>query len=126
MIGRVVGPLLVAALVIGSLPGEADAASDSAVRWSSYSESSQCGSPYVGTPVMSRSGSLADSERPFFQRQTSGARSQIDWSVEREWRHLGDVDLVNLPNDVAVLFVPSVEEARWLSSHSPWPIVVLD
>ncbi|MFW6170243.1 MAG: hypothetical protein ACODAD_07115 [Planctomycetota bacterium] len=68
---------------------------------------------------------LAPSERPFFQRRRGGKHDQIDWSVEREWRHLGDVDLTDLPSDAATLFVPTVDAARWLSPLSRWPVTVL-
>lgn len=69
---------------------------------------------------------LTDDERPFFQKNQGSTRNSIDWSVEREWRHVGDVTLDQLPADAAVLFVPTYDEARWLSPQSIWPIVVLD
>lgn len=69
---------------------------------------------------------LTAADRPFFQRRRGGRKEQIDWSVEREWRHVGDVDLGHLPREAAVLFVPTLEEARWLSQCSRWPVTVLD
>ena len=68
---------------------------------------------------------LTESQRPFFQLRRSGRQRQIDWSVEREWRHVGDLDLTNLPRDAAFLFVPTVEEAKWLSSQSRWQVIAL-
>ncbi|MGM0486935.1 MAG: hypothetical protein ACQESR_09275 [Planctomycetota bacterium] len=69
---------------------------------------------------------LTASERPFFQRRRGGKHDQIDWSVECEWRHVGDVDLTDLPSDAGTLFVPTVEEARWLGQRSRWPVTVLE
>ena len=69
---------------------------------------------------------LAPSERPFFQKRRGGAGGQLDWTVEREWRHVGDIDLTDLPPDAAVLFVPTMEEARQLNQLSCWPIVSLE
>lgn len=68
---------------------------------------------------------LEESQRPFFQLRNSGTRNQIDWAIEREWRHVGDVDLTQAPPDSVWLFVPTLEEAQWLSARSPWPVVVL-
>jgi hypothetical protein len=65
--------------------GHALASSDAAVRWTSFSESSTCGVPYSGTPIMSRTGSLADSERilgpvgGYFGRTVGAARAQQVW-----------------------------------------------
>lgn len=70
---------------------------------------------------------LPDADRPFFQKRTShtAGDKRIDWTVEQEWRHLGDMELDQLPADAALLFVPSEAEARQLTASSPWPIVVL-
>jgi hypothetical protein len=70
--------------------------------------------------------SLTETQRPFFQ--LSGERAadarHPDWSVEREWRHLGDLDLSDLaPGDVIVL-VPTVDAARLLQPCSPWPLTL--
>ena len=71
--------------------------------------------------------SLPPAERPFFQKRqscTPGGK-QIDWTVEQEWRHVGDLRLDGIPADAALLFVASETEARQLAPASPWPIVVL-
>jgi len=70
---------------------------------------------------------LPTNDRPFFQKRESHTASgkRIDWTVEREWRHVGDVELGVLPADAALLFVPSEAEARQLATASLWPIVVL-
>lgn len=56
------GAVLAIAMVVG-LAAPAGASSDSAVPWTSFSESTTCGRPYVATPMMSNIGWLADSER---------------------------------------------------------------
>jgi hypothetical protein len=68
---------------------------------------------------------LDDRQRPFFQQRFTRGEARIDWAVEQEWRVEGNVDLRQLPEDSAVLFVPTLKEAYWLSCQSPWPIVVL-
>lgn len=70
--------------------------------------------------------SLAPAERPYFQKRESRTPSgkPIDWTVEQEWRHAGDLRLDGIPADVALLFVASETEARQLAAASPWPIVV--
>ncbi|MHB8866049.1 MAG: hypothetical protein ACYC6N_27015 [Pirellulaceae bacterium] len=68
---------------------------------------------------------LAETERPFFQRRWSGADNVIDWSREREWRHVGTLDFSDLPGDAAFLFVRTRKEAAQLSILSRWPVVVV-
>lgn len=71
---------------------------------------------------------LPESDRPFFQlrrSEISGDKRAIDWSLEREWRLAGDVDLTDLGAEDGVLFVPRQAEAERLASMSRWPVVVL-
>ncbi len=73
--------------------------------------------------------SLRPGQRPWFQKQCAGCRAKtptIDWRVEQEWRHVGDVHLESLPGRAALLFVPSLGEAERLSRASPWPVTVLE
>lgn len=77
---------LVAMLVGLVLP--AGASSDSAVPWTSFSESTTCGRPYVGTPIMSTTGPLSDSDRilgplgRYLGRTVGEVRaSLVDWIV---------------------------------------------
>lgn len=65
---------------------------------------------------------MSETDRPFFQ--LAGEDSVIDWSVEQEWRHVGDLDLTALPADDAFLFVPNFEAAKSLSSISLWPVTL--
>jgi hypothetical protein len=77
---------------------------------------------------------LPDSEQPFFQyvRQLDSTKTPrageslgIDWSLESEWRHVGDLDLTTLPAADALLFTSTAEAARKLLEISPWPVTVL-
>ena len=70
----------------------------------------------------SRWESLPEVDRPFFQLAVG--ESGIDWSVEREWRHPGDLDLTTLTPDDALVFVPDFEAAKSLARISPWPITL--
>jgi len=47
------------------------------------------------------------------------------WTVEREWRHRGDVDLAQLPAEAAWLFAATDADVHRLASISPWPVVKL-
>ena len=70
---------------------------------------------------------MSPSDRPFFQKQASHTASGkvLDWTVEQEWRHIGDLKLDGIPAHAAMLFVPSEAEARQLTASSPWPVVVV-
>jgi len=71
---------------------------------------------------------FSEQDRPYFQRHESKASTEssgIDWSIEIEWRHQGDVSLSDLPSASAILFVPTKEEAKELEKVSRWPITIL-
>lgn len=67
-------------------------------------------------------------ERPFFQSSgelsEAGDEPAIDWSTEREWRHLGDLDLSNFSSGDLFVFVPTFADAKFLQPHCPWPITL--
>ena len=67
---------------------------------------------------------LASRDKPFFHKLGSKT-SSIDWSVEREWRVIGDLDLAKLPVEDVRVFVPTMREATLVASISPWPVVVV-
>lgn len=67
--------------------------------------------------------SLPDEKRAFFQ--LNDPNGKIDWSAEREWRIVGDVDLRAVPMDAAVVFVRTVADAAEVNGFCRWPIVVL-
>jgi len=71
---------------------------------------------------------LSPEDRPYFQLRHTRAQCDqdpIDWTIEREWRVKGDVDLRELSRDDGLLFVPSREEAAALAPICRWPVVVL-
>ena len=70
---------------------------------------------------------LSDRDRPFFQLDAANEanRRATQWSFEREWRHLGDVELGQIPKDAALVFVPSEREAQKLARISRWPIAIV-
>ncbi len=67
---------------------------------------------------------LKSDDRPFFQpeRGRSG-NSDTHWSLEREWRWLGDLNLRQLPVTGILAFVRTRAEAHVLSRVSPWPVL---
>ncbi len=72
--------------------------------------------------------SLTPALRPYFQRKSTRARGQsevIDWTVEREWRLVGNADLSLLGPDEAFVFVPTHEEADQIAAVSRWPVAVV-
>lgn len=52
-------------------------------------------------------------------------RKPVDWSMEDEWRILGDLDLAQIPPDSILVFVPTVAAAQTIAAVSDWPVVVL-
>ena len=72
--------------------------------------------------------SLAPEDQPFFQRHQSVSRrtgNTIDWTVEREWRTPGSLDLSALGVDDGFVFVPKEEDAARIAPLSRWPVVVV-
>jgi len=68
--------------------------------------------------------SIDEKDRPFFQLNDPDGK--IDWSVEKEWRVVGDVDLRMVPVDAAVVFVPTEADAKEIVGVCRWPIVVVE
>ncbi len=66
---------------------------------------------------------LSEADRPFFQLNSTDGN--VDWSVEKEWRSIGDVALQRIPVEKAFAFVPSIEDACEVQPFSRWPVVVL-
>lgn len=65
---------------------------------------------------------LPAEDRPYFQ--WSDPVQGLDWSMEREWRHAGDLDLSELPVEQGLVFVPNYEAATRLFPVSPWPVTL--
>jgi hypothetical protein len=70
---------------------------------------------------------LSPALQPYFQlSHTRGrGRAAMDWTSEAEWRHIGDVDLSDLPTADGFVFVPDGEEAEQIATVSRWPVVVV-
>jgi hypothetical protein len=66
--------------------------------------------------------SMSEEDRPFFQIHSEA--NMIDWTIEREWRRLGDLNLTDLSTEDALLFVPDFESARSIAKLSPWPVTL--
>ena len=66
--------------------------------------------------------SLSDADRPFFQRATGD--SGIDWSVEQDWRAIGDLDLSEISSEDVIVIVPDFESAKSVARIAPWPVTL--
>lgn len=66
--------------------------------------------------------SLSEADRPFFQLATG--ESGIDWTVEQEWRSVGDLDLSEISGEDVILFVPDFESAKSLAQVTDWPVTL--
>lgn len=75
--------------------------------------------------------SMNDIDRPFFQLTRSKSlekgqdKQPIDWTVEREWRFLGDFLFKSVPPEAAVVFVANQDEVAVVTQLTDWPVVVL-
>ena len=67
--------------------------------------------------------SLENADRPFFQ--LCGESSKVDWSQEKEWRMVGDLNLRKLPLSEGVVFVPTAADASQVAVLSRWPVTAL-
>lgn len=67
-------------------------------------------------------------DRAFVQPATTVTRSgnRIDWTVEQEWRHPGDIDLSRLADHQACVFVKTADEATRIRPVCRWPIIAID
>jgi hypothetical protein len=63
-------------------------------------------------------------DRPFFHINDPGT-TRTDWSSEKEWRLIGDLDLRAIGTDDVIAFAESFPDAETLASISRWPVVVL-
>lgn len=66
---------------------------------------------------------LGADQQPFFQPLGKKTKaSQTNWSLEREWRTLGDLKLAQLDPNSVMLFVRTRREAERLARRSAWPV----
>ncbi len=70
---------------------------------------------------------IEPSEAAFCQTHQSLTKSHnvIDWTVEQEWRVVGDVSLTDVASDQAFVFVATLEEATQLQKQSRWPVIAI-
>lgn len=64
---------------------------------------------------------LSPDQRTYFQ----SCGSTHDWTMEKEWRIAGDVDLAQIAAEEAFVFVPTASEAEQIAADSRWPIAVV-
>lgn len=62
---------------------------------------------------------ISPEDRSYFQP----IESNHDWTVEQEWRVVGDIDLRALSSADATVFTRSRAEAIQLAAHSPFPVI---
>lgn len=62
---------------------------------------------------------LAPKDQPLFQKARSESEfaGGIDWTQEKEWRHVGDIELAKLPPDQWFVFAATTIEALQLSGE---------
>ena len=69
---------------------------------------------------------MKDSERPFYQKNaTESENQQLDWTIEKEWRVFGDVELNRAAIDDVIVLVDSEQDAAKIAPLSRWQIVAL-
>ncbi len=72
-------------MLVSIVPMQVASASDTSTRWVSFSESTGCGSPFTRGPMVSRIGSLSNSEPilgpygSYFGRSIADVRSRLVW-----------------------------------------------
>ena len=60
-----------------------------------------------------------------FCQVLSNESNSTDWRKEQEWRIAGDVRLGQVPFSKAIVFVPTLADAKTIQPLSRWPIVVI-
>jgi hypothetical protein len=70
---------------------------------------------------------LADQDKPYFQpRGIKNTRNDQDWSSEREWRLLGDMDFLEIDQESIVVFVATQTEAQQVARRCQWTVLWKD
>ncbi len=65
---------------------------------------------------------LPDPDKPYFQ---SRGQRDIDWSTEREWRHIGDLDLSKIPREDLTFLIWRKEENDLMRQITASEVLVL-
>ncbi len=66
----------------------------------------------------------ASAEELGFCQVVSNESGSQDWRDEQEWRIVGDVRLSQVPFSKAIVFVPTMADARAIQTLSRWPIAI--
>lgn len=61
---------------------------------------------------------LTSEQRAFFQSQGS----THDWTAEKEWRMIGDLDLGSLPKQLVHVFTATRRQALHIAARHPWSV----
>ena len=61
-----------------------------------------------------------------FCQVVSNEPGSQDWRDEQEWRIVGDIRLSQVPFAKAIVFVPTLADARAIQSLSRWPIAIVN
>ena len=72
---------------------------------------------------------LAPEDQPLFQKARSESESAgggIDWTQEKEWRRVGDIELAKLPPDQWFVFAATTNEAQQLSGELGLRVVSIE
>ena len=72
--------------------------------------------------------SMSEDDKPFYQqaRTTTKTRNTIDWTKEREWRIIGNVNLATIADQDIFVFVPDSESANHIASFTNWRICIVE
>jgi len=65
--------------------------------------------------------SLSQQERALFQ----AIGDRYDWRNEKEWRHVGDIDLSLIPKDMVKIIVPMAKEAEMIEEFTDFEVITL-
>ncbi len=65
---------------------------------------------------------LPEPDKPYFQ---SRGQKDVDWSMEREWRHIGDLDLSKIPPEDLTFLIWRKREAGLLRKITASEVLVL-
>jgi hypothetical protein len=63
---------------------------------------------------------MAESDRPYFQNR---GEKNVDWSYEKEWRHLGDLNLAKLSPGQLICVVWNSEEEEILRNMASVEVI---
>lgn len=66
---------------------------------------------------------LSDQEKPYFQSMGGG---DVDWRREREWRHIGDLSLTEIPAEKVVYIVWKDDEKKKLEKRIDGHIIAIE